>query len=292
MELRQLECFVKAIEMNSISRAAESLYISQPALSLSIKSLERDLGVQLIVRDKRQITPSPIGNQVYEYAREILSKSLAIYRTAASIKDSEQKRIVVKVTAASALIPQLIQPFRARHPDVDIILIQNETCSERADIEIGSSLEPVKPISGTSVLKETIALAVPAWHPLSTLPYIEPQHLNNQKIISLKEPECMRSVEKRYCETTGVRLIRTIECDSPETLCALISCQAGLAFVPERTWFLRGEDQFKLIPLVRPGCSRYIHISWNQNTEDLPSAMRFFDASVRFFHALSENGKP
>ncbi len=72
MELKQLEYFLKVAEQLNFSRAAESLYISQPALSYQIAELERELGAELFVRDRRKVSLTPEGEALMLPAREML----------------------------------------------------------------------------------------------------------------------------------------------------------------------------------------------------------------------------
>ena len=75
MELKQLRYFLQVAEYLNFSRAAEQLYISQPALSYQIAELERELGVELFVRDRRKVYLTPAGKALLEPARELLSRA-------------------------------------------------------------------------------------------------------------------------------------------------------------------------------------------------------------------------
>ena len=75
MELKQLRYFLQVAEHLNFSRAAEQLYISQPALSYQIAELERELGVELFVRDRRKVYLTPAGKALLEPARELLGRA-------------------------------------------------------------------------------------------------------------------------------------------------------------------------------------------------------------------------
>ena len=75
MELKQLEYFLKVAEQLNFSRAAESLYISQPALSYQIAELERELNAELFVRDRRKVSLTPAGEALMLPAREMLGQA-------------------------------------------------------------------------------------------------------------------------------------------------------------------------------------------------------------------------
>jgi DNA-binding transcriptional LysR family regulator len=73
MDIRVLRYFIEIVQEGTISRAAAKLHLSQPALSRQIIDLENELGVQLLIRGKRKVTPTQEGNYLYERAQEIIS---------------------------------------------------------------------------------------------------------------------------------------------------------------------------------------------------------------------------
>ena len=74
MDLRQLKYFVQIAESGNFSRAAEILRIAQPSLSQQVKNLEEELGVELLLRHARGVTPTEMGQQLYDHARRILEE--------------------------------------------------------------------------------------------------------------------------------------------------------------------------------------------------------------------------
>ena len=72
MELRQLKYFVRIVELGSFSQAAKDLYVAQPALSAQINNLESDLGVRLLSRSVRGVTPTEAGQSLYVHAQAVL----------------------------------------------------------------------------------------------------------------------------------------------------------------------------------------------------------------------------
>jgi DNA-binding transcriptional LysR family regulator len=74
MSIRAMQCFVAVVSTGSISRAAAALHVAQPALSLLIRNLEEDLGVVLLHRSARGVTPTAAGSRMLAHAREILGR--------------------------------------------------------------------------------------------------------------------------------------------------------------------------------------------------------------------------
>ena len=72
MQIKQLEALVKVIDCASFSKAAEVSYLSQPTISSHVRNLERELGVTLLIRSTKRVRPTPAGQLLYDYAKEIL----------------------------------------------------------------------------------------------------------------------------------------------------------------------------------------------------------------------------
>ena len=72
MNLKQLEAFVEVAEKNSFSKAAKSLYLTQPTVSAHIAALEKELGSRLLIRNTKEVELSESGKRLYEYAKQIV----------------------------------------------------------------------------------------------------------------------------------------------------------------------------------------------------------------------------
>ena len=72
MNLKQLEAFVEVAEKNSFSKAAKSLYLTQPTVSAHISALEKELGSRLLIRNTKEVELSESGKRLYEYAKQIV----------------------------------------------------------------------------------------------------------------------------------------------------------------------------------------------------------------------------
>ena len=129
MTLKQLEYFVTIINCGSISAAASQLHISQPPLSMQIRSLEEELGVLLLERSTRVVRPTDAGQKLYEKALDILD---LVKETETTMNDSENlvsgKLILGTISSCgSILLSSAIERFTKAYPDVDFELIESNT---------------------------------------------------------------------------------------------------------------------------------------------------------------------
>lgn len=120
MELRQLEAFTYVAETGSFSRAAELLHVSQPTVSAHVTALEQELGLTLIARTTREVSPTEAGRILLEYAGQMLT----LRRQAGEEMRRFATELSGTVTVAASTVPgryflpRLLAAFQKRHPDV------------------------------------------------------------------------------------------------------------------------------------------------------------------------------
>ena len=122
--LTQLHAFLAVARRGSVTAAAEELVVTQPSVSAAVTALEREVGVRLTERAGRSVRTTAAGAVYANYARDVLGlldKGARAAREAAE-RQSRTLRISAVTTAGEFLVPQLIQAFRERRPDLEITL--------------------------------------------------------------------------------------------------------------------------------------------------------------------------
>ena len=124
--LRQLRYFQALVEQGSFSRAAESVHVSQPALSLQIRELESALGGLLVERESRGAFLTPFGREVHHQALRVLDETLVL-ETMAEHLEGISMRITVGIlsTLAPYLLPGLVERLAASTPRVDLNVVED-----------------------------------------------------------------------------------------------------------------------------------------------------------------------
>jgi LysR family transcriptional regulator, low CO2-responsive transcriptional regulator len=122
--LTQLVAFLTVVRRGSVTAAAEELVVTQPSVSAAVSALERELDVRLTERAGRTLRPTPAGAAYVPYAADVLGLLDQGARAAQEAAEQEPHtlRISAVTTAGEYLVPQLIQAFRDRHPEVEISL--------------------------------------------------------------------------------------------------------------------------------------------------------------------------
>lgn len=145
MDLRTLRYFIAVLEAGSLSRAAGTLYIAQPALTAQIKKLEGELGAQLFERSHVGVTPTPAGLQLYEDARRLLSDAEAVRDRIRRLPQGPEGSVTVAVPflLASLLMGPVLAALKETHPRIRVfvlddlsLMVKKAMLDRRADIGI------------------------------------------------------------------------------------------------------------------------------------------------------------
>lgn len=214
MLLRHINYFLAVAEYRSFTRAATSLYVSQPALSQQIKQLEEQLGCQLFDRSGRSVRLTDAGEMYARYARNALQDLQEGKRAINDVKNlsSGELRIAITPTFTTYLIGPLIKVFHKRYPKVTLSMkeMSQEQMEQRLlddEFDVGIAFENVHSadIESQTLLVETLALVVRKDHPLAQESVVNLQILNQQSMVLLSNEFATREQIERYCRQHQVQ---------------------------------------------------------------------------------------
>ena len=175
--LKPLRAFCQVARLGSVSRAAEALYLSQPAVTLQLQALERELGVRLLERSGRRLTPTREGELLYEMARPLvegLDGLAASFREQVRGLDAGELNVAAGSSTILYLLPGIVDAFRQRHADVRLSLHNVTGASgldllrnDAVDLAVGSMLDVPADLSYAPVYRFEPMLIMPPDHPLA-----------------------------------------------------------------------------------------------------------------------------
>lgn len=177
--LKPLRAFCQTARLGSVSRAAEALFLSQPAVTLQLQALEREMGVPLLERNGRRLTLTREGEELYAMARPLvegLDGVDAAFRERVRGLDAGELHVAAGTSTILYLLPTIVQAFRAAHPGVRLIL-HNVTGpsgldllrGDTADLAVGSMLDVPADLAYTPVQRFEPMLITAPGHPLAAL---------------------------------------------------------------------------------------------------------------------------
>lgn len=128
ISLYKLEVFCHVVELGGVSRTAEYLHVAQPAITAHIRSLEKRVGVKLLRRTGRSVSPTEEGWYVYRWAREIASRAREMEREIAGLSDGTKGSVVVStsMSAGSYILPEILSEFAAEYPEARIMMFASD----------------------------------------------------------------------------------------------------------------------------------------------------------------------
>ena len=284
MNLRHLEYFMQVVEAGSITGAAKSLRMSQPALSRQIRVLEDDLGWRLFERGAKSIRLTHAGEVVKQQGEVILKTVEQCENTMKREIDGGVIRIGYAPSLGGELLKRAISCFSQRHPQVHLQLQDCSSEEMRAKLRAGSldlMLEVATPEDDfTWVLLNRIAqdLAVPMGHPLAKLKKkkVKVQLLEGERFLLLTRYEYPTywKLVTGYFSSQGVNVKVAGEFDGIESLVVAIEAGLGIGFVVENT---KVSDNLKVLQLDPKPDPIDVSVGWDAGKALDPMLLEFVE---------------
>jgi DNA-binding transcriptional LysR family regulator len=263
MDLRHVRTFVTVAELGTVSRAARSLRVAQPALSRQIGDLEQELKLRLFDRIGRRLVLTAEGEQFLSDCRGLLQHAEAVGERAARLRNGEHGilRLAASPQHIESVLSRFLGRYAERFPDVDVRLIEaggqvSLAMLERGEIHLAQNLsraiDPDDPRFMSMTLPPVELLA--ACHPAFPLPLggsIEVRDLAPHPLLLLDSEFVVRRAFDTACRLAGIRPIVRLDSRTPHTLLALAECGHGVAVIPSQ--FRTDRYDLRIIGLTHDG---------------------------------------
>ncbi|MGI9075518.1 MAG: LysR substrate-binding domain-containing protein [Bryobacteraceae bacterium] len=244
MELKHLRSFLAVAEHLSFRRAAEALYLSQPALSLQVRALEEELGFPLFLRDRRTVSLTAAGSLFAQEAREVLVRADDAKKRAQLANQGQigQLRVGFISSAAAILIPPLIIQLRSRYPGIQLDLRNVLTGDQvvwlaEKRLDVGLLRLPLSSdeIVTTLIHREPFILLVPARHPLASRHRFSLEDLRDEHFIvySRRLAPGFHDLTMSILNNAGVTPKIAQEAGEMYTIVSLVAAGLGIAILPQ-----------------------------------------------------------
>ena len=278
MELTQLQYFVAVAESLHMTRTAERLHVAQPALSQAIARLERELGVMLFKRERRQLTLTVYGEYLLERLRAPLSVLSGLPGELAELAKGEEATIRLNVLAATSLVTDAVVAYQKAHPTTHFKLSQSADEVE-CDILVSTVSQSQTTVDeSVLMLSERIFLAVPDGGRYAGKDDIMLSQVAQESFICRGGSRHFRGICDRYCLQAGFVPQVGFESDNPASVKKLIAAHAGVGFWPEFSWGRCADPDVRLLPITDVDCRRTL--LFKNNTDG--SAKREVGAFFKF----------
>ena len=215
METRQLAAFCAVVERRSFSQAADQLGVTQPAVSLQIRSLEKRLGRRLLDRSGRRVEPTEAGQRLYRGALRLLAIEEQLLRDLGESVDGElsgRLEIGASTGPGGTVVPVVLGEFQRRHPEVRVALTVADTQSVvelvgRRELELGvvGAGRRHRGVTFEPFFRDEVVLAVPNGHRYSG-ETISLEQLKAEPLVLMQEGAGVRQVIDEELRGLGMRI--------------------------------------------------------------------------------------
>lgn len=245
MELRQLRYFVAVAETSNISRAAQKIFLTQPALSRQIKSLEDEIGQCLLERSAHSIRLTPAGDALLSEARELLQRADVMLERVRAAGQTVRLRVGYAPSLASGLLSGAVENFAQKHPAARVELFDLSTKEMLAGLE-GDTLDVAlsvgqkrdgRGLKWTPLVQVSWKLAVNRQHPLARRKQVTAAEVAREPLLVF----CQRDYPEYWSAITGwlrehqQRPTIAGEYDGVDSLLAAVESGLGVAIVTTST---------------------------------------------------------
>jgi DNA-binding transcriptional LysR family regulator len=215
MDTRQLAAFCAVVERRSFSQAAEQLGVTQPAVSLQIRSLEKRLGRQLLDRSGRRVEPTEAGQRLYRSAQRLLAQEEQLLAELGEEAEGEltgRLEIGASTGPGGTVLPVVLGEFQRAHAAVQVALTVSDTQHvieqvARREVELGvvGAQRRHRGVAFESFFRDEVVLAVPARHRFAGK-RVTIDELREEPLVLMQEGAGVRQVIEDELRERGVRL--------------------------------------------------------------------------------------
>ena len=267
MEVHQLRYFRAVARHGTFTRASEVEHVAQPSLSQQILKLEAELGARLFDRLPRSAKLTVFGKTFLPKAERILRDLEEAKTELREMSSNDKGEVVVGIipTIAAYLLPRLLNDFTARHPLVNIKIIEDITPTllqrlHEGTIDLAVAALPVSgnELASVELFKEKLYAVLPEKHRLASRVSISLADLNREPFLLLKEGHCFRDSVIAACNKVKVSPSIVFESGQFATILAMVSAGMGVSAVPAMA--VQPQPGCKFIPISGKHSTRTVGI--------------------------------
>ncbi len=289
LNLRQLRAFVSVAQLGSFTRAAESLHLSQPALTVQIRKLEAGLRCQLLDRNSRSVTLTRIGRELLP----LLQRSL--HDLDAIVADTHAQgagrlgtvRVASLPSFAASLLPDVILACRKRNPGIAFVVrdavanrVMQMVRDEDVDVGITGGEVIESSLEALHAVQDRLCLVYPARHPIGRRRSIRARDIVDLPLVLTDPATSVRAVVDAAFQALG--RLPTVACEATYMMTAVAMVRAGLGvtILPASAREIRAERGLQARPIDDPAFARRVSLVKKKNRTLSPATTAFVEACV------------
>ena len=244
MDYRKVQLFLAAARMGNLTEAAASLEISQPALSKSIKSLEKTLGVRLLERGRFGVSVTPFGQALMQHGQVIEAEMRNALGEIQAMRGAQRGHVLMGCgpTEATRLLPLALQALAQKNPDIQVTVLYglNEALMpwvKQGEVDFALSSVPARAsdtdLTHEALLTETATVVARAGHPLTQHKVVSPAMIIQYPWVLPRQRELERLAFDDYFVSQGLEPpAAQVETTSTVLMKSMVMQSDALTFIP------------------------------------------------------------
>lgn len=250
MQIKNMSYIIALAETGTLSGAGKQLGISQPTLSVFLSNLEQELGIDLFLRDKKKLIPTPAGRIYLEAARRILATQEQTLQSIRQLTTAPPMEIRIGVTPlrGSEVASKIFARFSVRYPNIRLRLQEGYMQELRNMVQNGSVSCSLGTCFDTesadfdyiTLFREEVIVAVPAFHPLAhrpkntsmEFPQVSPEELSDSPFILMSPGSTIRAISDYIFHQAGFSPTVVFESGNNLVIRNMVRNGSGIGFQP------------------------------------------------------------
>ena len=258
-DLTDLRLFVQVVEAASITHGGGRAHLALASASARIRGMEEALGIALLERGRRGVTPTPAGRALLHHARQVLQQ---MERMRGELADYARGlrghvRLLSNTAALSEFLPEALAEFLVAHPNIDVDLeerpsdeIADALREGVADAGIVSDAVDLAGLETMPFRTDRLVLVVPSGHPLARRRQLAFRDVVGRDFVGLSPGSALQDYLARHAQRLGRRLKLRVRLRGFDAVCRMVAEGVGLAIIPETA--ARRCRETMAIEVVRP----------------------------------------
>ncbi|HLH45067.1 MAG TPA: LysR family transcriptional regulator [Bryobacteraceae bacterium] len=239
MDLDQLHTFLEIVRLKSFSKAAQSCFRTQPAVSAQVRQLEQDLNAPLFERLGTKIALTPAGRIFADYAEQILELRRRAQNMINELERTPRGELLIAANEATCIyvLPRVFSEFKKRFPNVQVLVdrsygarVVEAVVDNQADFGITQLPVKEKRLQVNKIHSDEIKVIVPVSHPFAQRTQVLPADLIGQPLL-LPKSGATRSRLNAWMELVEDEISVSMELDSTEMMKRFVLAGLGISFL-------------------------------------------------------------
>lgn len=289
LDIRQLSYLLEIAKHQNITKAAETLHMTQPTLSKIVKAMEEELGVTLFDRSGKTVKLTDAGEAAVVQIQSVLQAFEGLHTALGDVVQLKKGmiRIGLPPVIGSVFFPRILAGFRAKHPHIEFDLVEEgankvESLLLEGSLDMGVVVSPVDPdrFDALPFLSQQLTLVIHESHPLAARPSVRLEELRDEPFVLFPRGFAVRRHVMRACRDLGFEPAIVYESSQWDLLAEMVAARVGVSIIPQAICSKITNRDVRTLTLTDPVIPWNLEVIWPKS-KYVSYAMREFQAYIR-----------